>query len=99
MAMEGPEGRIEQTGIRVMEVYTMHPVFDERNRERYFQGPEAFLNDYFIRFLDRHGLRVNSIRHIGDRLPNPFEDDQCKYQIFHVVYPPEEASQWIWECV
>jgi hypothetical protein len=89
------EGRLERTGIHVLESYSIALELDDDQLNAFEIHPQRVLRQ----FLEQEGHVVNRVAflHFEDELEQA-DDAPADKQIrnaFHIVYPDNERSGWI----
>ncbi len=89
-------GKVAPTGFVVMETYSVQIDIPAELQAAFEKNPEKFIRQ----FLRENGQKVNSIQITkSDRVDfTAASKARRRAQWFHIVYPPEEKSDWICTC-
>ena len=86
-------GKVIKSGFVVMETYEINLDIPKESEADYKKSPEKFVEQ----LLRENGHEVNSVQFMKSDRVHFTEKSKMRRraQWFHIVYPPEEKSDWI----
>jgi len=86
-------GMVNKTGFVVMETYEIELNIPKEAETKYKKSPEKFVAE----LLRKQGHEVNSVQIMNSERVHFSKKSKARAraQWFHIVYPPEERSDWI----